>query len=405
MTDLDAARENVECAYPGASIQSVVQAHVYLEEFQKGIEAYNLLNERAPEDDRWLGVCYFQSFDDGQAQAAFERAVERGSDAARVNLAHLMRATDRADRAADELRKVDFDRLRNYDKVFFLRVKSIHEETNGNLKEALRFAEEAWRRLQGQPEFGLLAPSILAQLGILHGRIGRAQRAVWFLERGIELTAGLPQLKAQVRWATVMVAQGQLDRASEVINDLDPALVPGPLKGEIAWLNAEIAWAKSDSSAALHHYDEAITIAEQHQVTYEEFLSRLAIATILSYEGRQGFDEHLQRAQELISDRSDRLAYRFREILVMRKAGRYSVEHAMRELSETGRAFGDMGLLQEQGYVRLHLCAMKREAGNDAFQQDVDSLTALSMTLQNPHFLDRELQFVPTLRDVLLLPT
>lgn len=404
MTDLEAARIRVEAVYPGASIQSLVQAYVYLEEFEEGIAAYQSLPSCSPEDERWLGVCYFQTFDDGRAQEAFERAVERGVDAARVNLAHLMRAIDRAERAADELRKVDFDRLTTYDKVFFLRVKSIHEETNGNLKEALRFAEEAWRRLQGQPEFGLLAPSILAQLGILHGRIGRAQRAVWFLERGIELTSGLPKLKARMRWATVMVAQGQLDKASEAINALDSSSIPGPLQGEIAWLNAEIAWAKKETGEALRFYNEAIELAELHQVAYEEFLCRLAVATILAFEGGGETEIHLQRAQALISDRSDQLAYRFREILVYRKNGTYSLEHAVRELGEIASAFGDMGLLQEQGYVRLHLCSLKYAVNDESYREDLDALVALSKTLQNPHFLDRELQFTPSLRDKLLLP-
>lgn len=377
-----------------------MQACVYLEEFGEGIEVYGQIAEPTADDDRWFGVCHFQRVEDAKAQQAFESAVRKGQQAARVNLAHLMRMSDRADRAADELQKVDFARLTPYDQVFFLRVKSIHEETNGNLRDALRYSEEAWRRLQGQPEFAILAPSILSQLGILHGRIGRAQRAVWFLERGMQLTAGLQQVKARIRWSTVMIAQGRIDQASQALDDLVASSVPEPMQVEIEWLSGEIAWLTNRSSEAIGHYQTAIHIAKKHQVVYEEFLCQLALATIRAFRSDGDAIEHLQRAQELISDRSDQLAYRFREILVLASMGLYRAEHAVRELLVTAEAFGDMGLLQEQGFVRFHICSLKHELGDESYVEEIEALALLARSLQNPLFLERELHFVPGMRQL-----
>jgi len=394
-------QERVEARYQGARLVSDVQACVYLEEFGLGIEVHGSIDRPSADDDRWLGVCHFQRVEDAQAQAAFERAIDKGQQAARVNLAHLLRMSDRSERAADELQKVDFARLTPYDQVFFLRVKSIHEETNGNLRDALRYSEEAWRRLQGLPEFAILAPSILSQLGILHGRIGRAQRAIWFLERGMQLTTGLQHVKARIRWTTVMIAQGKTELASEALRELESSSVPEPMQVEIEWLSGEIAWLMNRPDQAIEHYTKAIEIARKHQVVYEEFLCQLALATILAFRGDGTAIEHMKRAQELVTDRSDQLAYRFREVLVLVSTGLYRTEHAVRELLSTAEAFGDMGLLQEQGFVRLHVCAFKHALADDSYVEEIESLTLLARSLQNPAFLERELHFVPELRNLI----
>lgn len=395
-------RSRVENAHPGAKLESVVQGWVYIEDFDGGIEAYRGIASPTADDDRWLGVCHFQRVEDALAQEAFERAITKGQQAARVNLAHLLRMSDRADRAADELQNVDFARLTPYDQVFFLRVKSIHEETNGNLREALRFSEEAWRRLQGIPEFSILAPSILSQLGILHGRIGRAQRAIWFLERGIQLTSGLQQLKARIRWATVLVAQGRTADATDALANVDQSIVPEPMTVEVEWLKAEIAWLLGDSEEALRRYATAIVIAQRHHVVYEEFLCQLALSTISAFRGDDpSATQHLLRAQELVSDRSDQLMYRFREILVFSAIALYRDDHAIRELLQTSEAFGDMGLLQEQGFVRFHICHLKKRVGDNSYTEELDAISLLAKSLQNPAFLEREIRLVPAMKDII----
>lgn len=386
--------------FPNADIVSVVQACVYLEEFDLGIRLYNRLPEPTSDDTRWLGVCHFQRVEDNDASTAFQRAIDSGQQAARVNLAHLLKMSDQSQRAELELQQVDFAHLTTYDQVFFLRVKSIHEETNGNLRDALRFAEEAWRRLQGLPEFALLAPSILSQLGILHGRIGRAERALWFLERSIQLTSGLAQLKSRLRWATVLVAQCRTSEAQSLVRELEGGSFPDAMKAELHWLHAELLWLLKDHNAAMAQYEFAISAASRHQVVYEEFLCQIALATLVSLKLSNGSKakKHLKRAQHLISDEPDQLAFRFREVLVLANSGEYVPEHAIRELEGVSDSFGTMGLLQEQGFVRFHILRLKAQGGNRAFVEDLESLRALAATLKNPHFLEREFHLAPDLR-------
>ena len=145
--------------YPGVQLDSDVQAWAFLEEFDKGVEAYSKKVNPTPADDRWVGVCLFQLVRDLEALEALYRALNRGEPAARVNIAHVLRFVERAEDASEELSKVKPEQFSSsYDQVLYFRVLSIHEENNGNLREALRSAEEAWRRIQGIPEFGLLAP-------------------------------------------------------------------------------------------------------------------------------------------------------------------------------------------------------------------------------------------------------
>jgi quinol monooxygenase YgiN len=154
-----------------------------------------------------------------------------------------------------------------------------------------------------------------------------------------------------------------------------------------------------DLQEAERQYESAIGVAQQHQVVYEEFLCQLGLATTQAFRGAVSRAmEHLSRAQELISDRSDQLAYRFREVLVFHAAGIYCSEHSIRELSDAASAFGDMGLLQEQGFVRFHIARLKQAAGDPSIMEEFAALDALGKSLQNPSFLQREIGFAPEMK-------
>jgi hypothetical protein len=118
---------------PGVRLDSVVQGWAYLEEFERGIEAFARIRAPTPEDDRWLGVCYFKLFDDTRALDMFIRAGDRGALGARVNQAHLLRCLERSADSARILDSIDPNRLSRYDQVLYFRVRSIHEETGGNI--------------------------------------------------------------------------------------------------------------------------------------------------------------------------------------------------------------------------------------------------------------------------------
>lgn len=395
----------VHSRFPGLALESPVQGWAYLQEFAQGIRAYNVLVNPTAEDDRWLGVCYFQLLDDQKALDAFFRAVQRGDQAAKINLAQVLRFLDRGEEAARELTSIRPESLNSYDHVFYLRIVSVHEENNGNLRAALKAAEEAWRRVQGIPEYPILAPSILSQLGTLHSRNGRAQRALWFLERAIQTTDGLEHLKSRLRRAAILNTLGRHREASAELETLLRHGVPRSFLPELYCYRGEIAWSGGHLDAAKAAFQDCITecvaVTRELQFTFEEFIARLSMVAIYCTQDHLSLDEaraHLARAQGLASDKSDRLHFRYREIYLLWCSRDYATEHALAELTALDEEFEEMGLLQEQAVVKLHRAGLLNEQSSDRTVRVLEELQGLTVTLQNQAFLTREWGLFPSLR-------
>lgn len=395
----------VHSRFPGLALESPVQGWAYLQEFAQGIRAYNVLVNPTAEDDRWLGVCYFQLLDDQKALDAFFRSVQRGDQAAKINLAQVLRFLDRGEEAARELTSIRPESLNSYDHVFYLRIVSVHEENNGNLRAALKAAEEAWRRVQGIPEYPILAPSILSQLGTLHSRNGRAQRALWFLERAIQTTDGLEHLKSRLRRAAILNTLGRHREASAELETLLRHGVPRSFLPELYCYRGEIAWSGGNLDAAKAAFQDCITeciaVTRELQFTFEEFIARLSMVAIYCTQDHLSLDEaraHLARAQGLASDKSDRLHFRYREIYLLWCSRDYATEHALAELTALDEEFEEMGLLQEQAVVKLHRAGLLNEQSSDRTVRVLEELQGLTVTLQNQAFLTREWGLFPSLR-------
>lgn len=387
--------------FPGVRLESEIQGWAFLEQFEDGLHAYAALPNPSPKDDRWAAACHFQLLNDLEAIELLYKAANRGEEGALVHLAHVLPFVERGEESAQILSQVNYESLATYDQILYYRVLSIAEERNSDLKGALKASEEAWRRVQGTAEYAVLAPSILAQLAILHGRIGRSQRALWFLERGMTATEGIEMLKVRVRRAALLI---NLGRYREAETELElPALANAPtqFQAERKSLLGTIAWARNNLTLATHYYLEAIELAQEHQFSYEELISRLPL---ISFLGRNkdfaAAQEHLSRAQLLISDKSDRLIFRFREVLLNFWRGTYQPTHALQELDGLIIAFGEMGLLQEQASVKLHRAELLRTQNIDGWERILDEIHALSVSLQNPALIAREWALLPELQKI-----
>lgn len=386
----------LQTQYPGIIVLSDVQAHALLGEHEEGLKAFFESPSPTPSDYRWKGVCHFSLFQDDEAINAYEHAISLGAQAARINLAHSLAFVDRSHEIGGQLEQVSFDDLSLYDQVFYLRVKSLNDERNGELHVALRQAEHAWRLIQGAPEFSLLAPQLLNQLGILHGRIGRAQRALWYLDRNLELAEGDANTRVRLTRLRVLNTLGRLEEARhefELLGELPPQYL-----ALVRIRGAELSWAEGDTSQAIAAYKEAVSAAQELGQSFEEFQASIDLAVLKAHfsNSPNSVDELMQRAQTLVADRSDRLLYRFREILILSCRGSYIAEHTAAELATVSRQFGEMGLLQEQGWVDGHRAKYLHESGSvDQSQRVLESLRALASTLQNPAYLAREWHLMP----------
>lgn len=385
--------------FPGVRVVSTVQGLVYLQRFEEGIAFYSAIQAPSGADDRWAGVCHFQQFEDTKALEAFTRAVAKGEEAARINLAHLLRFLERGEEGKGELQVVRLDLLNEYDRVFYFRIVSVNEENNGNLREALKAAEEAWKRVQGLPEYGLLAPSILAQLGVLHSRIGRAQRSLWFLDRAIQMTSGVEHLKARLRRSSVLNVLGRHREATTELDALVLEGLPRNFLPELYFNRGEVAWSAGKLSDAARDFNACVRSCDGMQVAYEEFVARLSLVALECITcNLSRAQEHLGRAQALISDKSDRLNFRFREVQLNLAVGAYSHAHALSEMTVLDEEFCDMGLLQEQAFVKLHRASLLETLSEPGFLALLDEIVALTITLQNRSFLAREWTALPRLR-------
>lgn len=271
--------------------------------------------------------------------------------------------------------------------------------------KALEAAQEAWSRIQGIPEYHALAPSILAQVAVLQGRIGRAQRALWFLERGLVATSGLERLKVQIRRAFVLINLGRYAEAEVELSSIGLQEAPEQYQVERRLLLGEIAWARGDLHFAQLEFGEAIRFARNFKFTYEEFRILLSLVSIYILSDEYSLaQEYLKQAQALISDKSDRLLFRLREVLLNYRMGFYQSRHAVSELDGLISAFGEMGLLQEQAAAHFHKAALLHAELDDGWRRELDEAHALSVSLQNPALLAREWLSAPALhRDAVKL--
>lgn len=391
--------ERVQRKLPGARIVSEVQAWAYLQDFEEGIRCYARLVAPTASDERWAGVCHFQLIDDSRALTHFEAAIARGEQAARINLAHLLRFLERSDETGVELRSIDVHSLSEYDRVFYFRIVSVDEENNGNLREALKAAEEAWRQVQRIPEYAILAPAILAQLGLLHSRIGRAQRALWFLDRALQITEGTEHLKTRLRRALVLQMLGRNNESLTELQALYRSGIPAAFVPELQFYRGELLWAARRIDEAVDAFQTAIAVAREHQLVYEEFIASLSlVGTSILTNAFAEAQTHLLRAQGLVSDKTDRLNFRFREIQYLHSTGAYTAAHSEHELHALDDEFMKMGLLQEQSYVKLHRAGILQRMKDPRYQRLLDDLISLSVTLQSRAFLAREWMAFPELQ-------
>lgn len=104
----------------------------------------------------------------------------------------------------------------------------------------------------------------------------------------------------------------------------------------------------------------------------------------------------------LISDRPDELLYRLRDIQLSYWTKEISPEQALERYHRLAEDFGELGLVQEQGWVQLHIADLYRQLGDERCLSELDALQQLAVTLQNNAFLAREWTLAPKLRECAL---
>lgn len=385
--------------YPDIVLESPIQGWVYLEDYDKGIQNFDAISsqQRTAKDMRWVAMCYFQLLDDHQAVPFYQTAIYQGAQEARIGLAQTYMFTDRMALALPELEQINFEELAPQDKVFFLRVRSYYYEVNAKLTNALNDAELAWAIGQTTPEWAIVAPYLLRQLGTLYGRMGKAQRSFWFFEQSLKLASNEERFATLLTRIEVLIMLGYYLEAREELEKLSINSVPEKFHAMFYLRWGDIYWTERSLAKAIEMYDKAALFALEHNLEGEEVTARINLIPLnIAKDYPLTAGEHQARAKAILSDEIDKLIYRFRDTLLLLVEKLASLEQTLGTLSDLSSELKELGYLQEHGWVKLHAAEMKRRLGED-FTSDLDELQKLAVVLQNNNFLSREWALLPEL--------
>lgn len=358
------AFRRLEEVFPRIRVESPVRAWAYLEAYDEGIEAWRRLEAPTPEDERWAGICFFQRLRDLDALECLERAVQAGDSAARMDLAQALLYTDDGhDRARELIESMDVDALPPVEAARCLRirgsVRGLEDEHS-----ALEDTQEAWRRIQGLPEYPVLGPWIAVELGDLSRKVGDCRRGVAYLDRAYGISQPNQRVKLEMCRLKVLLGLGLFE---EVVATLERTDAPPEFQviteGRVYAGEALLALGRIEDAREM--LTRAADESRNPGMVSEEFLARVVLARLASLEGEHLWARRqLARAARLVRDRSDALLLELHEVLVGYRAGRLDPKDAAGRLDEVLAGYGAVGLPIEVCRARVHAYAIAEDAGD-----------------------------------------
>jgi tetratricopeptide (TPR) repeat protein len=376
--------------YPGVVLDSPVQGWWYLDEYKKGIEAYKKIKNPTAEDERWIGACHFLLLNDQVAAKHHHQAIQNSSIAAHINLAHSFMFTQNMDDVLPELSKVDFEALKTTDKIYYLRVKSYYEEQQYNLGRAVKDLETAKELAENIAEKTLWMPILLRASGAIGGRIGKSKYALECHEESLQICSSNRKEVAFLDYIGTLITLGHHAEAERKLKQIQLKSTQDFWHTTFYLHSGTIAWISHKFPEARITYENLIHTAAKYNLICEEFMARVALVSLNLIDNLPVLaKEHLRAAKPLISDKSDKLAYQFQEILLDDFEKTNSAEESYSALEKLSQSYQDMGYIQEQHWCKLHMADIKRRQGLDILP-DLHELQAAAETMQNFKFLTRE---------------
>jgi tetratricopeptide (TPR) repeat protein len=376
--------------FPGVVLDSPVRGWWYLDQYQKGIEAYRNIKKPTAEDERWVGACHFLLLNDKAAAKHHHQAIQNSSMAAHIDLAHLFMFTQNMDDVLPELNKVDFEALKTTDKIYYLRVKSYYEEQQCNLERAVKDLETAQELAENIAEKTLWMSILLRASGAISGRIGKSKYALECHEESLQICSSNRKEIARLDYIGTLIALGYHAEAERKLNQIQLKSTQDFWQATFYLHSGTIAWLSHKFSEARITYENLINTAVKYNLIYEELAARLALVSLSLVDNLPVLaKENLRAAKPLISDKSDKLAYQFHKILLDNFEKTNPAEESYSALEKLACAYKDMGYVQEQHYCKLHMADIKRRQGLDILP-DLHELQAAGERMQNFKFLTRE---------------
>jgi len=170
--------------------------HPYLQLILQGqaaevVRRYRSAGTTTAEDDRWGGYALYLMADLLCARDQLGRAVARGCDAARVELATVYRHLGEVSLAWQVLDDLTWPDLIAFDCALAERERGMLLISQGRLEQARSRLEQVWTSVQSGP--AALKASTALVLGTIYGQLGQDLQAVHLLNAAVQVSQGTKQ--------------------------------------------------------------------------------------------------------------------------------------------------------------------------------------------------------------------
>jgi len=339
------------------------------------------------EDHRWGGYALYLSAKYLHARDALAKAVCLGCEAARIELATVYRHLGDATLARMTLEALDRSVLIPFDRALAEREQGMLLLGEGHLLEAVQTLEQAWTSVQCGPP-ALQASTALA-LGLAHGQLGQASRAVHALDSAVAISQGVKRAYPLASRGLYKIYAGDYEGAGQDLQEARTSLVDVPVLGSTLSHNEGVLCrARGQYAEALHCFQTAVTLAgPEGELSFFAELNICAIHTSLGqwHEAAAALARSAQQRTQLRRN----LFWRWRAAALSEAQGKTMTW----ELQDVQQQFLDLGLQREAGWVGLHLTeSLFRKDEGKAAQGTLDQVMDITHRLGGPNAMVIELR-------------
>ena len=276
--------------------------------YEGAVRAYRALPAPRPVDDRWGAYAIFCAQDALEAKDLLVRAVARGEQAARIELATVERHLGRLSAAQACLQALVLSKLDAFDTCLARRELGAIALSLGKLPEAVEHLEAAWAIASGDPWSAALKPQVAQLLGFVLSQQGLGRQAVHYLDQAVRLAQPGRRAYPLIARALALVYDARFEQAERDLTLLGagPALQPnaGVLR---TFVLGELRRSQGRWREAREALESAVRLARAAADPQAEFHALLALSSVLCAQGELNDAlGAISRAEALAGDDRDR---------------------------------------------------------------------------------------------------
>lgn len=379
----------------------MLRQHVLSGDYGIALDAFELISEPSPEDQRWAGYCLLMKQDLLAAQDLLLAARGNGCNATVIELSVLHRLLGELDVARTILLEFKPEGADVLDQALAARESGVILYTQGKLAEAAEALEDAIKFASSTPHGHMIAPGIQFHLGRSLADQGHSKRALEAFTASMTETSDSKRILKLGARAECLIHLGRLSDADRDLCEAETLLHLLPMaKPVMRYVRGLHARACGNYELALEIFAQSIALAREVDEIETELYAHTEAAAIQTHLDQ--FNEartHLARARAIATlDKT--------EALVNWRAGsllaRQEKPGGIALLEQALATFERLKLERESGWLRLHLAEAHARGGQvSEIETYLNSATDTRHALGEGSGLFIELRSLPKLLEVL----